>query len=201
VIRSPIDVVNVVPNFAGCCEIERTIDQSGLQTGFVSGVTDFDAYFAGAPLHLLDFNNEWFAPLGVFTAVIDYDLGANYLVDRVAVWNEDAFGAAAVQIFASNFADFSVSTLVGNFLLTNHAIVNYPADILAITPINARYFRFIPDGQPGDDGDGFDNEMVALGEVAFSTSDASDAVPEPATLLLFGSGLAGIAMRRRRKKA
>jgi hypothetical protein len=42
--------------------------------------------------------------------------------------------------------------------------------------------------------------MVALGEVAFSTSDASDAVPEPATLLLFGSGLAGIAMRRRRRK-
>lgn len=197
VILSPVAVVNTVPEFfPGCCAIGRTIDQSGLSAGFTSGVTDFDTYTGTSPLHSISFGLEWFAPSGTFVQTIDYDLGASYLVDRAAVWNEESWGASTVDIFTS--ADNITYASVGTFGLTNHLVASYGADILNVSDSTARYVRFVVTGIPGPDGDGSDNTSVSLGEVAFSVGGARQ-VPEPASLALMGLGLAGLAAFRRRK--
>jgi len=198
-ILSPVSVMNSVPeNYSGCCAIERTIDQSGLTSNFVSGVTDFDTYFGTAPLHDINFSLEWFAPSGIFTQTIDYNLGGLYLIDRAAVWNEESWGANTVDIFTS--IDNITYSSVGSFSLTNHPVAFYSADILNVNDSMAQYVRFIVNGIPGDDGDGSPfNDSVSLGEVAFSVS----AVPEPETyaMLLAGLGLLGFAARRRQQNA
>src|SRR5882762_3494937 len=58
-------------------DIGNTIDHSGLSANFISGVTDFDAYLAGSPIHaeVADLN-EWFSAEGVTQASIIYDLGS-----------------------------------------------------------------------------------------------------------------------------
>ena len=61
-----------------------------------------------------------------------------------------------------------------------------------------RYIRLSVVGTPGDDGDGSFNEAVSIGEVAFDVGTA--AVPEHATLTLFGSALLLAARRRRARK-
>lgn len=199
VILSPVAVVNMVPEFSpGCCAIERTIDQSGLSAGFTSGVTDFNTYMATNPLHVINFSQEWFAPSGTFVQTIDYDLGASYLVDRAAVWNEESWGASTVDIFTS--ADNITYASVGSFGLTNHLVASYPADILDLSDSTARYVRFVVTGTPGDDGDDSSNVSVSLGEVAFSVGGTQQ-VPEPASLALLGIGLAGLSAMRRRKMA
>ena len=62
VIMSPVAApVNTLGEFGACCDIGNSIDGSGLAPGFISGVTDFDAYLALNPLHSFAFlNNEFF---------------------------------------------------------------------------------------------------------------------------------------------
>lgn len=208
VILSPVAVINIVPKseccvivpkFSGCCAIERTIDQSGLTAGFTSGVTDFDAYTSTNPLHSPILFFEWFAPIGTFVQTIDYDLGASYLVDRSAVWNEESWGASTVDIFTST--DDFIYAYVGSFGLTNHPVAGYPADILDLADSTTRYVRFQVKGIPGDDGDGYANQAVSLGEVAFSVAGGTQQVPEPASLALVGIGLAVVWAPMRRRMA
>ena len=98
IILSPTSVLqNTAGEMVGY-PIVRTIDQSGLQANFVSGVTDFDVYF-GNPLHRMEADiGEWWAPVGPSTGTIDYDLGADYDLTRIALWNEDAYGFASFEV-------------------------------------------------------------------------------------------------------
>ena len=86
-------------------DIGNTIDHSGLSTNFISGVSDFDAYLAGNPMHTsLADHNEWFSQLGVTQASIIYDLGSVKTVDRLALWNEEfsGFGTGRITWHASS---------------------------------------------------------------------------------------------------
>ncbi len=156
---------------------------------FTSGVTDFDAYLATTPLHtFVALNNEWFAPTGVSTGVIDWDLGSVQSVDRVAIWNEDAHGVQRMNIYTSNDPGFGVSTFIGAFTLTDTTVnADYPADVLAIGGPAARYVRFeILSSYNGSLG----QPTASLGEVVFS-------VPTPgAAGVLALAGLAGVRRRR-----
>lgn len=173
--------------FGPCCDIDNTRDGSGLSPGFTSGVTDFDTYMAGNPLHTLAFNNnEWFSTSITRSATVTYDMGAVYSIDKMAFWNEDSNGVTSMDVFGSEDGVTFVQ-LLNDAVPTDHAIVDYPADIYSWGAQNLRHFRF---------------ELTcgwcAIGEVAFRTSDANQ-VPVPGTLALLGAaGIAGFGARRRR---
>lgn len=168
-------------------DIGNIIDQSGLSSAYISGVSDFDAFLGSDPLHASDArDNDWFAGPGVTSGIIDFDLGGVYSLDRVAVWNEDATGVSQVNVFTSLDSLFSGTAFVGTFTLSNNTREqDYLADVLTLSAItDARFVRFaIVNAYPDDRGFA---DQASLGEVAFSVST----VPLPAALLLFGSGLA-----------
>ncbi|MBX3485457.1 PEPxxWA-CTERM sorting domain-containing protein [Phenylobacterium sp.] len=178
-------------------DVDNLINQSGLTAGFVSGVTDFDAYMAGDPRHAWDLENEWFTTFNQPGAVLEMDLGAIFNVLTLALWTDEYWGAGAVTIATStdgvSFAD------VGSGVPTDWATgpQDYPADVFALTPSAARYVRLTlsdcPPPLSAPDGG------CGLGEIAFEVTT----VPEPATwgLMIMGFAALGLAARRRRAPA
>lgn len=200
VIISPTAVLgNTGGNFGGGYEIGNTINQSGLSTGFVSGVDDFDVYLAGSPSHTFIASGfEWFTPLDVTSSTITYDLGAEYTLTRLALWNEEFSGIADMSVATSNDPLFGTSTAVGAFSPTDSPFDTvYLAQVFALTPTSARYVRLEVSG-PNTPSLG---NYVSMGEIAFATG-AATVVPEPSALaLLVGAGLAGAGVLMRRRRA
>jgi hypothetical protein len=175
------------------------IDQSGLATTFSNGVTDFDSYDPANVFHDYQYGvgniNEWFAdyPDPVEGEIV-FDLGDEYTLDRIAFWNEDGEGILSVDVSFS--LDGTTYGSAQNFLPTdNDWGVNYTADIFTLSSSSlARFVKFELTGDPSAD-DGYNN--LSIGEVAFSVAEG---VPEPATMILFGTGLLGLFGVRRRRK-
>src|SRR4030042_1951088 len=63
-ITSPTDVINnTMGEFSESFRDDFMIDQSGLSSGFISGVVDFDIYLSGTPTHAFDQTNVgWGSP-------------------------------------------------------------------------------------------------------------------------------------------
>jgi hypothetical protein len=194
VILSPTSVVlNTAGNFSSADPIENTINQAGMDTPFTSGVTDFDTYMAGNPLHNYGYTTEWFSPTGVYSGTIIYDLGADYSLSQMALWNEDASGLATVSMYTCPDSACSTSTFIGTFDPTPNTYgVDYPAQVVPFVGTTEYVELFVTGPGPNDGWDG-----LAMGEVAFDTSS----VPEPSTFLLLGGGLAAVIWRRARRKA
>jgi hypothetical protein len=125
--------------------VENMINQSGLDKPFTSGVTDFDDYFNSPPPAFAQAaaGNNWqsqtFFTLPV-TGFVDFDFGAVYSIDRLAVWN---ISMKDIRILAS---DTSIDTLqeIAGFALPNH--LNFPFsyrhDLLSLGAAqDVRYLR------------------------------------------------------------
>jgi hypothetical protein len=173
-------------------DINNTIDQSGLSSSYTSGITDFDSFVASVR-HDTQAGKEWFAQSGVYSDSLIYDLGDSFKVSKIAIWNEESWGTDTVEIFASNDANFGVSTFLGSFNLTDNPLhISYLANVLDIQDTFAQYFKFNVVGSTPS--------SVSLGEVAFGVSNIS-AVPAPAAALLFAPALLGfIGLRRKTAK-
>lgn len=181
-------------------DINNIINESGLVTPYASGIDDFDTYLASSgSLAKHDYvatGNEWFADHQT-TGSITFDLGSAYNIDKIAIWNEDSQGIAKFNLFSST-DNISWVPIGGPFTASDNDIfVNYTADVFTLPSTTlAQYVRidvlttYANTNQPGF-------FVASLGEVAFSTTKP---VPEPASLLLLGSGLLGLAGMRRKKK-
>lgn len=181
----------------GFGSINDTFNHAGLITDFTSGVTNFDTYIGGNPLHSWLFTgNEWFGNSGATTAVVTYDLGALRTIDRLALWNDEASGIGTLNLLGS-LDSVTFLPLASGLNPTDNALAaDYGADVFSFAATSVRYIRFDMSNCPQP----LRNETApfpscAIGEVAFREAT----VPEPGTVALLGLGMAGLAAGRRRK--
>ncbi|SEM75648.1 hypothetical protein SAMN04489760_1432 [Syntrophus gentianae] len=192
VIRSATSVTqNTFGNWGPEYVVENAINQTGLSAGFVSGATDWDAYFTGNPTHTLvaPYYEWWGNSNSGLTGSVTFDLGGLFTIDKLALWNEEVTGIASFDVYTST--DGVVFNLVASNLLptNNPQGYNYLADIFNLTNSVGQYVKLDLTGA-GESG----YNTVSMGEIAFSTS----AVPLPSAILLLGPGLVGLAWVRRK---
>ncbi len=173
VIISPVAVTeNGLGTFNDDVVLENTIDHSGLAKAFVSGEISFDEYvFEGAsPRSDNDFHNYWQSGLslnGQFAGALDFDLGEEYLVDRLAVWNGTLEDVEVLVALAPEGPWQSV----GAFTLQNQNPLVYPIiepEVLDLAGSHlARYLRLeVDSAYPYIFGQNF--EYAILREIAVS---------------------------------
>lgn len=194
VILSPTGVTqNTLGTFSSISpnSIDFTHDGSGLPA-FTSGVTDFGTYVATSPTHDVFANgNAWASADGVLSGVIDYDLGALYEIDGVALWNQDeaaSQGIDSFDIFTSDNSLFVGAVNVGSF---NASDASRLVQTFALAPSVGEFVRLQIHSNHGS------TCCVTLGEIALDVSAST--VPEPATLALLSLGLAGLGFSRRKQ--
>ena len=122
VLLSPTSVLGTdLGEFSPQTSVVNMINQSGLDKPFVSGVTDFDTYFTtgNPPFAQANFLNNWQSEVS-FTlpvmGVVDFDFGAIYSIDRLAIWN------ISLKDIKIHVSDTSINSLqeVASFALPNH---------------------------------------------------------------------------------
>ena len=183
----------------GFGSIADTYNQNGLSANYVSGVTDFATYMASGVTHTTVFaGNEWYSTNGNSSASVTYDLGAALNVTGMALWNEDAAGIGSLNLLYSS-DNINFTALASGLSPINNPEAPYRGEVFDFATVNARYIRMDMSACPQPDGTG--TVWCAIGEVAFDNAGAVNAVPEPASLALFGLGLAGLAGLRRRRSA
>jgi hypothetical protein len=179
-IDAPADVVlsasSVVsaPPVLGAYSFDRTIDQSGLTIGYVSGVTDFNTYIGLSPTHVGSNSPENFAASPTTVPQnVDYDFGATYPVVKMAFWNYpfNTLGpVTSLDVFTANNAGFAGAFFAGSFFPADDAASDVnQVQVFDLADSNARYVRLRITGQATI-------EAIGYSEVAFAV------IPEPFTV-------------------
>jgi hypothetical protein len=141
VVLSPVAVVDssLAPYDANT-PVENMINQSGITEPFVSGSTDFGAYFAvaGEPFGNANYVNNWQSELSFnlpLTGYIDFDLGESYTIDRISLKD------VTIELY-EELAEPGV--MVGEFALTSNvnSAFSYRVELLTLNaPTRGRYLR------------------------------------------------------------
>lgn len=148
-------------------------------------------------------SNSWVSSSNFFTGHITFNLGGQFSVDSFSFWNQNSGGpgldgSTGIQnvhvLFSTNGVDFTL--LPGGPTVFARAIgVDLPPEIFSFTAVNATHFRFIVLSNYGD------LDQTGFAEVGFNgVTNGVHPIPEPITMLLFGTGLAGIAAKMRRRR-
>lgn len=163
------------------------INQSGLSTNYISGVTDFDVFTSTTTVERDGIGSAGSAPPVNF----DFDMGSLVLIDAIALWTQGLGSASLVNfnLIVSEFSDFSVATDLGAFTMIN----SNPRALANIFTFDATQAQFIRLSVTSNFG-----WPIAT---RFNEFAARSAVPIPLALWLFGSGLLGLIVLHRRKIA
>jgi hypothetical protein len=193
VIISPTNAV-INTSGPGFGSIQDTINQNGLFSHFISGVTDFDAYIATNPIHTDIFSGfEWFGNSGTTGASVTYDLGGATTIDRLALWNEESSGIGTLDLYSS-LDGITFAPLALGLKPFDNPLADYPAEVFSFGPINTQYVWFDISDSPQPDPGSFPS--AAIGEVAFRKV----VVPEPTPVLgLLALGALGVGSALKRK--
>ncbi len=175
--------------------LSQTIDQSGLSTGYTSGVTDWDTFVAGAPTHnSLSTSNNWLSAPGSTTGVIDFDMGTAYVIDQIALWDVTLTGAVDINsltISVATMSDFSDALVSDTITLNDPAGVDTARPIQVFNLTNKRFGRYVRFTINSNSGSVVN---TGLGEFALA------ATPEPGSLMLCGLSAIALGWRSRRRR-
>jgi hypothetical protein len=184
VIQSPVGVVaNTIGTAGG--SMGHLIDQSGLSIPFISGETDFDTYISLNPTSaVVSPTTGWAAGAAGLPGYLEFDLGSVVSISSFVMWNQNtalsvnsfSLSSATNESFTSGVTD--LGTFTAAEVLTDQVFIVSGVGEFVRMEINTTH-------------GGVD---VNLGEVAFDT----EVIPEPVSLVVFGMGLVGLGLVRRR---
>lgn len=187
---APVSVSVVSGGTAGQqWSVDNVIDQSGMLQYYEPGVTDFDEYLAGDPLHNDSVNTRWLSTTNTSSAKLLFDFGSEITLGAFAFWDD----------FSTTNSMFRFTSLDGLTTFAEIAVADpnqrgVGAQAFALPAIKTRYLTLeILGCSPTNQG--ATRSGCGLQEIAFATAG----VPEPATwaMMILGFGAIGSVLRRR----
>ncbi len=182
-------VENTMGDYPSINDIEYMINQQGLSSNYISGLTDFESFTSSDVVHTQGHGDAWYSDSRVYSGFFIFDLGAEYLLQSMVMWNAAGGINASVSSFSlttSSTPDFISSSFAGEFTGSE---ANYLASVYDLTDSIARYIRMDIDGNFGNPC------CTVIGEIAFGGQAVN--VTAPPMLLLLTLTLFGLTYRRK----
>lgn len=137
------------------------------------------------------------SPIAPYT--LTFDLGANYNLDQVLIWNWNfpnnrAAGVKTLEILAASTIGGATISLGTVNPAMGPGTINYAGEAFSVTASDVREVKFVITEGWGWGNTGADT-LIGISEVRFDGTP----VPEPSAMALLGLG--GLALVRRKRRA